>query len=274
MDYRENNIDIYNLSCKNKLILSSTSINMMFIFIFFIISGVNKDFNDVNMNYCYNITNITDEYKNPQNITDVVCFCQDTINLLNSFRYSYNIIGILCMLLIYVIIRRNDCLRITFMFIMLYILINFLMGNIIEYHLGGYDSFCYHGLYNYNSKLLMNYIINFWIINFILIIGVISLFIYCCKYFFCNNYTNHLRILITTPNNIQETLPIYQERDTNLPSYQESMNSNYNTNTNNTNNTNTNNTDTNTNTNNTNNTNNVNTVNYNDDNDNRLPAYY
>ena len=246
------NITFNNLSLKHKTILISSFTNMIFMFILFIISTPNKEFSEIDKDICNNITEIkvnegnTGNTDNNYNLTEVVCKCNDAIINLNIFRYSYNIVGIGCMVLIFITIKREFCLTMSFMVLIMFMCSNFLAGNIINSSLNGYYSFCYYGIYNLNPRLLTNYLINFWIIIIFMTIGVLYLIIYClnthgcfgclnCNYCITLNQQEQLRQeplinnhdilpLYSSDTSGNSDLPVYQERECDLPSYQETIN--------------------------------------------------
>ena len=132
------------------------------------------------------------------------------------------------MFLIFITIRNDTYFKIISMFIVFYFTINFLMGNIVESHLKGYNSFCYDGIINYSRFLLINYLINFWITNIFMIISILSICACILNYYKCFDCNYNRESVNIDNNNISsenhDNLPIYQEIDYALPRYQDVVN--------------------------------------------------
>ena len=230
-----------NLTNKAKTYISLAFSNIIFMFIFYLISTPNNnlinapDKDNCNFTYSVNKTDYIYNESDSHNYTIVYCSCSNAINGMMTFRNSYNITGIICMFVIMLLCCRINSryfIGINIVLLILYYLMNLLLSNIILYQLGGFSSFCYIGLLNTSYFLLINFVVNYWIV----LISIIVLFGYgfliALKWLNCNILVNqvsrHNHQTNYQNNNRQEdVLPLYQERDNNLPTYQETMNIKY-----------------------------------------------
>ena len=228
---------IQQLSDTNKRYITLASCNTIFLLIFYLISQPNSDLTSISNDSC-NFTmsvNKTD-YNDTHNYTLIYCNCDIAISSITTFRITYNIIGMLCMIfLILTIYFQNSpvCfIKLSSLSVCVFYVVNLIFSNTVLYHLNGFSSYCYVGLLNTSYYFLINYIVNFWLIIIIIVGTLFYGVLILARYYGCFTCSN----LITYPqqqenqqnqqNNQQdnsETLPLYQERDINLPTYQEAM---------------------------------------------------
>lgn len=176
-------------------------INIIIIFVLFIISAPSNKFNEINNNECINITLSSINDNNFNDTILVYCKCVNIIKNLNLFRYSYNITGIFLFFIIVFFLKQFN----------------------------SYTNFCFRGLENININLLINYLINFWIIIIVCIVTIFIILVYFnvinYNIFVTRRNTHYVNInnqyqnQNQNNNNDTDRLPLYQENNnTNLAS--------------------------------------------------------
>lgn len=193
---------------KNKNIASVCMLNIVLLLSLFVISTPNNSINSTTYN-CTNI-NFTDINYN----ISVACNCIHDVKYTNYIRYTYNIFGIGIMFIMIFTLKTIYTRYSKFSLIFYYIL-NLVILIAVQIKLRNYNSFCFIGLYKYNSTFIINFLFAFWSVMFITVVFIIKLIsisindsnILLCSYFVTrpNRTYNPIRI------NTSDTLPLYTE---------------------------------------------------------------